>query len=178
MDGKLQFHSHLTLIAQVLVPCWIQFYLPLEKTIQWCLGSSSFFLIIDDMVVLDCILKGCCKLRGPFYVWVLCLLKDNLLAISCIVNLFCSSVTSSSSGLSWSFLWVTNSIRSSLVSSSYWAARRSVKSSSCRSSSSFSLRVIKLLKISLDSSSPSQIQENGRQTVGKGSSKPHSWWGL
>ncbi|CAM9632051.1 unnamed protein product [Rangifer tarandus platyrhynchus] len=24
MEGKLQFHSHLTLTAQVLVPCWLQ----------------------------------------------------------------------------------------------------------------------------------------------------------
>ena len=25
---EIQFHSHLTLVAQVLVPCWIQFCLP------------------------------------------------------------------------------------------------------------------------------------------------------
>ena len=25
MEGKLQFHSYFTLMAQVLVPCWIQF---------------------------------------------------------------------------------------------------------------------------------------------------------
>jgi len=28
MEGKLQFHSHLALVAQVLVPCWIQSYIP------------------------------------------------------------------------------------------------------------------------------------------------------
>ena len=27
IEGKLRFHSCLTLLAQVLVPCWIQFYL-------------------------------------------------------------------------------------------------------------------------------------------------------
>ena len=27
-EGKTQCHSHLMLIAQALVPCWIQFYLP------------------------------------------------------------------------------------------------------------------------------------------------------
>ena len=27
-EGKLQFHSRLTLMAQVPVPCWIQYYLP------------------------------------------------------------------------------------------------------------------------------------------------------
>ena len=27
-EGKLQFHSGLMLMAQALVPCWIQFYLP------------------------------------------------------------------------------------------------------------------------------------------------------
>ena len=27
-EGKLQFHSRLMLMAQALVPCWIQFYLP------------------------------------------------------------------------------------------------------------------------------------------------------
>ena len=30
-EGKLQFHSCLTLMAQVLVPCWSQFYLPSGK---------------------------------------------------------------------------------------------------------------------------------------------------
>ena len=29
--GRLQFHSHLMLMAQVLVLCWIQFYLPSYK---------------------------------------------------------------------------------------------------------------------------------------------------
>ena len=77
MEGKPQFHSHLTrktLIAEVLLPCWIQFYLPSWKMIQWCLGGSSVFffffsLIIDDLVALNCILNGCCRLHVPFYIW-------------------------------------------------------------------------------------------------------------
>ena len=28
MEGELQCHSRLTLMAQVLVPCWIQVYPP------------------------------------------------------------------------------------------------------------------------------------------------------
>ena len=42
---------------------------------------ALFFLIIDDMVPLDCTLNNCCKLHVPFYVWLLslknqqCLLK-------------------------------------------------------------------------------------------------------
>ena len=85
----------------------------------------AIFLIIDDTVALDCILNGCCNLCVPFYVWVLCLKtnsaasnKENPLAISCVVNLFGSSVTSSSC-LSSFFLWASNSIRSSLVSSMF-----------------------------------------------------------
>ena len=38
---------------------------PLEKMVQWCLSSSSFFLIIDDTVALD--------LHAGFYVQVLSL---------------------------------------------------------------------------------------------------------
>ena len=41
----------------------------LEKMIRWYLGSSSFFLIIHDMVALDCILNTCVL----FYVEVRCL---------------------------------------------------------------------------------------------------------
>ena len=33
-----------------------------EKTIQWCLGSSSLFLTRDDTVAPDCILSGGCNL--------------------------------------------------------------------------------------------------------------------
>ena len=42
--------------------------------------------------------------------------EENPLALSCIVNLFGSSVSSSSSCLSSSFLWASDSIRSSSVS--------------------------------------------------------------
>ena len=34
---------------------------------------ALFFLVLDDIVALDCILNGCCKLHVLFYVWVLCL---------------------------------------------------------------------------------------------------------
>ena len=54
--------------------------------------------------------------------------KENLLAISCTVNLFGSSSSSCFS----SFLWASNPIRSSLVSSMCCTARNSVKSSSCK----------------------------------------------
>ena len=60
-----------------------------------------FFPIIDDMVALDYILNSCCDLCVPFYVWVPCLKtnsaspdKENLLDISCVINLLGSSVTS------------------------------------------------------------------------------------
>ena len=61
MEGRLQFRSCLMLIAQVLVPCWIQFYLPSWTKDPVILGSSSFFspLVIDDTVPLDCILNNC-----------------------------------------------------------------------------------------------------------------------
>ena len=45
----------------------------LSSLLKKCLGSSSFFLVIDDTVALDCILNGCCNLCVPFYLWVLCL---------------------------------------------------------------------------------------------------------
>ena len=46
-----------------------KFYLG-KKTTQWCLGSSSFFLITDDLITLDRIPNSCCNFRVPFYVWV------------------------------------------------------------------------------------------------------------
>ena len=81
---------------------------PLGKMIQWYLGSSSFFLIIDDVVALDFVLNGCCNLHALFYLhsdpkpqktnsasWN----KESPLVIFCVVDLFCSSVCSSSSCL-------------------------------------------------------------------------------
>ena len=38
----------------------------LKKMIQGCLDSSSFSLIIDGMVALNCILNGCCILPVLF----------------------------------------------------------------------------------------------------------------
>ena len=40
---------------------------PLKKMTQWCLGSSSFSLVGDDMIALDCIMNGCCNLRELFW---------------------------------------------------------------------------------------------------------------
>ena len=97
---------------------------------QWCLGGGSFFLAIDDVVALGCILSGRCNLRVLFYAQVLCLknkqrfLEANPLRISYAVLLFGSVVTSSC--LPSSFLWVSSSIRSSLVSSSCCIARTSL----------------------------------------------------
>ena len=131
---------------------------PSGKAIQKCLDSSSllllFFLIIDDMVALYCRILKCCAIFVYRSAFRSCSSKNNIassdkkiaLAISCIMNPFGSSITSSSSCLSSFFLFL-NSIRSSsLVSSSYCTARSSRKPSSCSSSSSFSLRVTKLLK--------------------------------
>ena len=43
MAGKLQLHSHLMLMEQALVPCWIQFYLPfLEKGAYQAPPSMGF----------------------------------------------------------------------------------------------------------------------------------------
>ena len=77
MESKLKFHSSLMLMAQVLVPCWIQFYLAAwKKTTQWCLGSSSFSLVIGGIVALNCILNGCCTL--PMKVQFLRLMPQKL----------------------------------------------------------------------------------------------------
>ena len=48
---------------------------PLEKTIAQCLDTRFFifFLTIDDTAAVDYVLKSCCHLCVPFYIWVLCL---------------------------------------------------------------------------------------------------------
>ena len=87
--------------------------------------DGTHVLIIDDTVALDCILNVAATFvyRPTFR----CSAsktnsassnKENPLAISCVVNLFGSSVTSSSSCVSSSFLQASNSIMSALVSSS------------------------------------------------------------
>ena len=130
----MQFHPCPMLMAQVLIPCWIHFYLPsLTKLSSDIWTVDLFLLIIDDMAALDCILNSSCNLPAPFYVHVLktnsaSSNKDNPLAISCIVNLSGFSITSSSCPSS-SFLWASNSMRSSLVSSSCHTARTSMKPS-------------------------------------------------
>ena len=81
----------------------------------WVVSLSS--LIIDDKVALVCILKGCCNLHVPFYICGLCLKtkiassnEDNPLAISCIMNLFSSSVTFSSCCSTFSIIFTFVSI--------------------------------------------------------------------
>lgn len=66
---------------------------------------------------------------------------------------FFGSSVISSSWLSLPFLWASGSIRSSLLSSLCCTARSPMKCSSSRSSSSYSLKISKLLMISLESSS-------------------------
>ena len=74
-----------------------------KKTIQRCPGSSSFFLIINNTGALYCILNGCCNLCVLLYVGSCAAKanhassnKENPFSISCNVNLFGSSITSSS----------------------------------------------------------------------------------
>ena len=149
--------------------------------IQWRLSSSSFFLIIDNIVELDWILNGCCNLCVHFVFgsWASKTNsaspdEENPFAISCVLNLCRSSITSSSC-LSLSFLCASNS-KTSLVSFSCCTARSSVKLSSCSSNSSVSLRVAKLLKTSLHSSTifsnPWKLWMSFRQRF----FQPHSWW--
>ena len=100
MEGKLQFHSRLILMAQVLVPCWIQFYLPSRKDLVMS-GQQILFLIIDDMVATVLHSEQLLLFRywSTFMYWSTFGLcdsktnntssdKDNLLAFSCFVNLF------------------------------------------------------------------------------------------
>ena len=69
VEGKLQFHLPLTLMAQILISCWIQFYIHLEKTVQWYLDINSFFffLILDGTVPLVYFPNSCCNLCVLLY---------------------------------------------------------------------------------------------------------------
>ena len=69
-EGKLQ-HSHLTLMAQVLVLAGFDPIYPLEKRTQRCLGSSSFSLLVDGTVALGEQMNSCRDLPVLFSVWVL-----------------------------------------------------------------------------------------------------------
>ena len=44
-EGKLQFHSCLTLMAQALVPCWIQVYPPPGRTVV--LENNFEYLVMN-----------------------------------------------------------------------------------------------------------------------------------
>ena len=174
-EGKLQSHSCPTLMAQVLVPWWIQFYPPSGKTIQWCLGSSSFSLAIDDTVAWINFWTAAANFgyHSTFYVQVPCLKnstssnKENL-AISRVINLLGSSVTS--------FLWTPVTNGSSLASVCFTAS--SMKMPPCRSRSNLLLRdhqvaedifglLIHLLKpMEIMNTQPAKVLSN------------HSWWEL
>ena len=90
-----------------------------KKMIQWCLGRMSLFIFFlswwHDITELgsEWLLQSSCTVphSGPN--------KQNPLAIICSLSLLGFSVTSSSSCLSSSFLWASNIIRSSLVSSTF-----------------------------------------------------------
>ena len=162
MEGKLQFHSRLTWIAQVLVPGSIQFYLSSWKKQSGNVWLPAFLLSHNQFFATPWTVAhqtplsmgfpgkntgvGChfsffshhrwLSSTGLHSEWLLqpswTVLhrsyasktnsassdKENPLAISCIMNLSHSSVTSSSC-LSLSFLWVSNSIRSSLISCTF-----------------------------------------------------------
>ena len=150
--GKVQLHLRLMLMAQV--PWDSILSTVLKNVIQWCMSSSSFFLIIHNTVALDCILNNPCNLHtilnsGPVTQKLTAPPQLKKIPLPFPVS-WISSVTSSSC-LSSSFLWASNSIR--LVSSLWCRTRISTKSSTCRCSSSFSLSFIKLLKTSLNYSS-------------------------
>ena len=152
MEGKLQCHSCLLLKAQVLVSCWIQFCIHVEKILVQCLGRSPFSSQ-NSRAGLHPV--GCCSPCVPSYIrsWASktnsASSKKISLPFPCVVNLFGSSATSSSCLFSLSLGLQFHQV---FMSHSCCTAR-SVKLSFCRSSSHFSLRVTELLKISLDSSS-------------------------
>ena len=56
-ESKVQFHSHLTMIVQLLVSCRIQFCVLSWGKKNDPVIRSSIFLTIDDTVPPDCILK-------------------------------------------------------------------------------------------------------------------------
>ena len=58
-ECKLQFHSRLTLMAQVLVPCWNQIHVRIFESLQ------LKGLYVGDLTVCDCSLKGNLS-RGGF----------------------------------------------------------------------------------------------------------------
>ena len=109
----MQFHWHLTLMAQVLISCWIQCYLPSWKKQSSDIWVVALFFFSSWMTHST----GLCPewLQQPcvsFYVQVLCLQNQKCLikyrqspCYLSVVNLFDSSVISSTC-LSSSFFWV------------------------------------------------------------------------
>ena len=43
-SGQAEISLMLRLMTWVMAPCWIHFFLPLEKLIQGCLGSTALFI--------------------------------------------------------------------------------------------------------------------------------------
>lgn len=127
----------------------------LKKMIQWCLSNNPFFLIIDDSSTgwhSEWLLQHLCivlcwgpapqRLPGPLQV------KKIPLPLPA-VN-FSGSSGTSSSWCSSAFCWAYDSIRPSLVSSLCCMAEFN-EVIPYRYTTSFLLRVTKLLKISLNS---------------------------
>ena len=85
---------------------WVSSSNQVENMIQWCLGSSSFFflfLFIDDSspgLHSEWLMQPSCTRSCTSRPHSAFSNKEHSLAISCIVNLFVSSVLSSSSCLS------------------------------------------------------------------------------
>lgn len=146
------------LMTQVLIPCWIKFYLPSRiKTIQWYLASSSFFLVIDYTVTLDGILNGWCNLilrLGPMPQKVTVPPQIKKIPLSFPVSWI--SLVLSFISPCWLFVFSPglqlHQVFISRLLVLHSKARSSIESSFCSSSSSFSLRVTKLLKTVLNSS--------------------------
>ena len=116
--------------------------------------DCSFFLVTECWIAFWTAASSCTTLHlGPVpqKLTVPPHIKKNPLSFPALWNLFSFSPTSC---LSSSFLWASNSIRSSLVSSLGCTARSLMslwRPSCCRFSSSFSLRITKLLMTTFQS---------------------------
>ena len=65
------FHKMLQKPERTFWPGPISTVLKKQSSDVWVV--AIFFLVIDDMVALDCILNCCCNLHVPFYIRALCL---------------------------------------------------------------------------------------------------------
>ena len=114
-EGKLQRHSHLTLMAQVLFLAGLNSINTLEKNIRRCLSKSFFSHRRWHSSTgrhAEQLLEAWCTIIQLGLVHQdqqSSSNEESPLAVSRTVTLFSSSVTSSSC-LSSSFLWVSDSI--------------------------------------------------------------------